>query len=239
MPNFIRLDARLSLAFDLYDPCELAADIGTDHAHLPAALLQRGRCQHMILTDLSESALQNARNEMIRFRLTDRVEIRLGNGLMPLEEPCGMISITGMGGRTIREILLAGRQKLQGASLILSAHTDLPLIREAVSMIGYHTDVEEPCFCAGRFYLVLRARPGYCPVTQQQLRLGGPLFDSSSDQLIPYLIRRREVLEESLRGLLTAEVQDQALITQIRGDIAAYQDFIGKGKKPYDCTGSV
>ena len=60
------LDPRLSLAFDLYDPCELAADIGTDHAHLPAALLQRGRCQHMILTDISESALENARMEMIR-----------------------------------------------------------------------------------------------------------------------------------------------------------------------------
>ena len=35
------LDPRLSLAFDLYDPCDLAADIGTDHAHLPAALHRR------------------------------------------------------------------------------------------------------------------------------------------------------------------------------------------------------
>ena len=43
MQHLIRLDARLSLAYDLYDPCTLAADIGTDHAHLPAALLQRGR----------------------------------------------------------------------------------------------------------------------------------------------------------------------------------------------------
>ena len=80
------LDARLSLAYDLYDPCELAADIGTDHAHLPAALLQRGRCQHMILTDLSESALRNARDEMIRLRLTDRVSLRRGNGLSPISE---------------------------------------------------------------------------------------------------------------------------------------------------------
>ena len=69
------LDPRLSLAFDLYDPCDLAADIGTDHAHLPAALLQRGRCRHMILTDISESALENARMEMIRLRLTDRVSL--------------------------------------------------------------------------------------------------------------------------------------------------------------------
>ena len=117
MQHLIRLDARLSLAYDLYDPCELAADIGTDHAHLPAALLQRGRCRHMILTDLSESALRNARDEMIRFRLTDRVTLRAGNGLEPLDEACGMISVTGMGGRTIRDILLEGKEKLQGASL--------------------------------------------------------------------------------------------------------------------------
>ena len=239
MSHTIRLDARLSLAYDLYDPCELAADIGTDHAHLPAALLQRGRCQHMILTDLSESALRNARNEMIRFRLSDRVSLRLGDGLAPLEEKCGMISVTGMGGRTVRNILLSGKEKLQGASLVLSAHTDLPLIREAVSLIGYHTDREEPCFCAGRYYLVLRARPGSRPATAQEIRLGGPLFDSGSDQLIPYLKRRRDVLERSLSGLLSAEDPDRGLISQVRADIEAYEDFITKGRKPDDRTGAV
>jgi len=239
MSRMIQLDARLSLAYDLYDPCDLAADIGTDHAHLPAALLQRGRCQHMILTDLSESALRNARNEIIRFRLSGRVSLRLGDGLSPLDETCGMISVTGMGGRTVREILLSGKDKLKGASLVLSAHTDLPLIREAVNMIGYHLDREEPCFCAGRYYLVLRARPGIRSVTQREIRLGGPLFDSASDQLLPYLARRREVLENSLRGLLIAEKPDEPLISQVREDIRYYDEFIGKGMNCHDSTGPV
>ena len=156
MAHPVTLDPRLSLAFDLYDTCELAADIGTDHARLPAALLQRGRCRRMILTDLSESALANARGEIIRRRLTDRVDFRCGNGLQPLQETCGMISVTGMGGRTIRDILLSGQDRLRGASLLLSAHTDLPLIREAVREIGYRLDREEPGFCAGRYYLVIR-----------------------------------------------------------------------------------
>ena len=150
-----------------------------------------------------------------------------------------MISVTGMGGRTVREILLSGKEKLQGASLILSAHTDLPLIREAVSLIGYHTDREEPCFCAGRFYLVLRARPGARATTEKELRLGGPLFESASDQLIPYLKRRREVLENSLKGLLSAESPDRALIGQVREDIRAYDDYIEKGLNSHDRTGSV
>ena len=226
MPTPVNLDARLSLAFDLYDPCELAADIGTDHAHLPAALLQRGRCQHMILTDLSESALNNARGEISRLRLTDRVSFRCGNGLQPLREQCEMISVTGMGGRTIRDILLSGQDRLKGASLLLSAHTDLPLIREAVCRIGYHLDREEPCYCAGRFYLVLRARPGAADLSPREIRLGGPLFDSASDQLIPFLIRRRDVLDEKLQGLLTAEKQEESLINQVREDIAFYESRI-------------
>ena len=218
----ISLDARLSLAFDLYDPCDLAADIGTDHAHLPAALLQRGRCQRMILTDLSESALNNARGEILRLRLAHRVSFRCGDGLQPLWEPCGMISVTGMGGRTIRDILLSGRDRLQGASLLLSAHTDLPLIRDAVRRIGYHLDREEPCCCAGRFYLIFRARPGAAEMTPREIRLGGPLFASASDQLLPYLSRRRDVLREKLDGLLSAGEPEEALIVQLREDIAYY-----------------
>ena len=159
-------------------------------------------------------------------RLTDRVTLRAGNGLEPLDEACGMISVTGMGGRTIRDILLEGKEKLQGASLVLSAHTDLPLIREAVQEIGYHLDREEPCFCAGRYYLVLRARPGRKQLTPREIRLGGPLFSSSSDQLIPYLTRRREVLEAKLRGLLAAEPPDESLINQLREDIAFYNVYI-------------
>ena len=239
MTRTILLDARLSLAYDLYDPCELAADIGTDHAHLPAALLQRGRCRHMILTDLSESALRNARDEMIRFRLTDRVTLRAGNGLEPLDEACGMISVTGMGGRTIRDILLEGKEKLQGASLVLSAHTDLPLIREAVQEIGYHLDREEPCFCAGRFYLVLRARPGAREMTPREIRLGGPRFESSSDQLIPYLSRRLDVLLDRLRGLESAESPDEEQIVQIREDAEYYREFIRKGRQSHDSEGTV
>ena len=231
MSRMIQLDARLSLAYDLYDPCDLAADIGTDHAHLPAALLQRGRCQHMILTDLRESALKNARETVIRCRLSDRTDLRAGDGLQPLEEACGMISITGMGGRTVHDILLEGAGKLRGASLVLSAHTDLPLIREAVCRIGYHLDREEPCFCAGRYYLVLRARPGACPLTPRELRLGGPLFESQSSQLIPYLTRRREVLQDKLRGLVSADKPEESLIAQVREDIAFYDGMIGKGRE--------
>ncbi len=220
MAHPVLLDPRLSLAFRLYDPCDLAADIGTDHAHLPAALLQRGRCQRMILTDRSPDALANARAEILRQGLQDRVSLRLGDGLAPLGEACGVISVTGMGGRTIRDILLAGRDRLRGASLILSAHTDLPLIRQTVAEIGYHLDREEPCKSAGRFYLIFRARPGAAALSPREIRLGSVLFHSGSPDLLPYLRRREEILQSMLTSLRGAPHPDEARIAELEADLS-------------------
>ncbi len=227
-PRPLQLDSRLSLVFDLYDECNLAADIGTDHARLPAALLQRGRCRHMILTDISLDALSNARSEIIRCGLTDQVDLRLGDGLSPLSDSdiCGMISVTGMGGRTIRDILLSGRDKLHGASLILSAHTDCHLIRQTVSDIGYHIDSEEPCFDSGRYYLVLRARPGSVHLSGREIRLGGPLFRSSSPHLIPFLLHRKEILSVRLRGMISASRPNHESISLLHSDIKYLEQMI-------------
>jgi len=229
------LDERLSMAYSFYVECDLAADIGTDHGFLPAALLASGRCRRMILTDLSASALENARKEMIRRGLLSRVSLRLGDGLAPLSEPCGVISVMGMGGRTIRDILLSGASRLAGASLILSAHTDLPLIRQAVRDVHYTLDREEPVLAGGRYYLVLRARPGDWEADARTLRLGGPLFRSGSPLLRPYLARRREILQERLRGLRSAREPNQELIAETLEDIHYYTQFL---EDAYDCSRS-
>ena len=71
------LDERLRSAMALYDPCNLAADIGTDHARLPSALLRSGICKRMILTDISRSALDNARMEIRRHHLDSAADLRL------------------------------------------------------------------------------------------------------------------------------------------------------------------
>ena len=217
------LDARLELALQLYEKCELAADIGTDHAHLPASLLRNGKCRRMILTDISESALKNAEREMVRCRLLDRVELRLGDGLAPLTEACGMISILGMGGRTMAEILLRGRKQLRGASLLLSAHTDLERVRRAVMEIDYHVLSETPVRDNGRFYLMIKAAPGAEPMTASEIRTGKRLADSEAPCLNAYLAHRMDVLREKESGLLCAELPDRSRLDEVREDLAVLE----------------
>ena len=222
----MNLDPRLSLAFDLYDDCSLAADIGTDHAHLPIALLKSGKCRRMILTDISPDALRNAQDNIGKARLGDRVDFRLGDGLGAVSEPCGMISVLGMGGRTIQQILMDQPSSLQGANLLLSAHTDLHLVRQAVMEIGYHLISETPVFDTGRYYLILKAVPGKEKISPREIQYGVKLFESDSPALQPFLAHRIEVLEAKLNGLQKASVPDEKLIAELQSDIRFLQSHL-------------
>ena len=103
------LDERLSLAAQLYEPCALGADIGTDHALLPCYLLTHNICQQMILADVSPKALLHAEESVRRHHLEKRAHVRLADGLDALTEPCGCVSMMGMGGETIRTYGAAAR----------------------------------------------------------------------------------------------------------------------------------
>lgn len=223
------MDPRLTLAFEMYDSCELAADIGTDHAYLPAALLVSGKCKKMILTDISTSALKNAQSEITRLQLSDKAILRCGNGLLPIWETCQMISIMGMGGKTISQILTEGKDHLKNAVLLLSAHTDLDKVRSTIFSVGYHITAEEPCYDSGRFYLFIKAEPGYAEMTDQQIRTGVCILQSHATCLKDYLRRRMEVLSAKLHGLQTADSVDPLLYQQTSDDIEYYRKALDSG----------
>lgn len=217
------LDERLSLAADLYVPCELGADIGTDHGQLPCHLLQNNICRRMILADVSPKALSRAEAEVQRQGLQDRAVLVCADGLDALTEPCGCVSAMGMGGETLAGILTRGQHKLHGATLVLSAHTELHLVRQAIRDIGYHITREVLCRAAGRFYVFWQAIPGAEPTTEEEIRYGSLLLKEMTPLLREYITWRIKVIQAKLNGLTSAAVPDIDAIRQAQNDIAFYQ----------------
>jgi tRNA (adenine22-N1)-methyltransferase len=216
------LDERLSLAAALYHPCDWGADIGTDHAYLPCHLLRAGICQHMIAADVSEKALARAKENLTRQKLINRAEIVLADGLNAITRKCGCISVMGMGGELMGNILRNGQDKLQGAVLVLGAHTELNLVREAIRDVGYHIVQERLCKAAGRFYVFWRAEAGLEDLSSMDIRYGGLLWQEDAVLLREYAAWRRRVLEDKERGLLAASARDDDAIREVRADIAWY-----------------
>ena len=216
------LDERLSLAAELYEPCEWGADIGTDHAFLPCHLLRTGACRHMIAADVSEKALARARENLTRQHLIDRAEVVLADGLNAVTRPCGCISVMGMGGELMARILRKGQDKLQGAVLVLGAHTELHLVREAIRDVGYHIVQERLCKAAGRFYVFWRAEYGSANMSAEEISYGRLLWQEEPSLLREYATWRRRVLQDRERGLLAATVRDEYAIREVQADIDWY-----------------
>ncbi|MBR4332945.1 MAG: SAM-dependent methyltransferase [Clostridia bacterium] len=193
MKQPIVLDDRLSRAAALFPACAYGADIGADHGRLSCYLLLNGICERMCVADISAPSLQKAMELITGQGLDARADFRVGDGLSVLPQRADAVAILGMGGHTLCGILTAGAENLQGASLILSAHTDVQLLRKTLMELAYRIDREEIAFAAGRFYVVLRAVPGHESMGERELLLGPRLMESVPEHYKEYLAWRMAI----------------------------------------------
>ena len=195
------LDERLQAAFDMVPPCRVCADIGADHGRLSAVLLLKERVQHMLVADLSPQSLAKARNRLENLRLEHRATFAVADGLAALEAlpaaRADAVCILGMGAETLAGILIRGREKLLGATLVLGAQTKLPLLRQAVVEVGYRIREERPARSLGRWYLLMRAAPalrGEADYGAKELFVGPCLLRDKPPQGKAFLLQRKQLL---------------------------------------------
>ena len=187
MRRFPELDDRLSRAAALFPACAYGADIGADHGRLSCFLLESGKAERMCVADISADSLKKAEGLLASRGLSEKADFRVGDGLRVLEQPADAIAILGMGGHTLCGILENGRDQLRGAALILSAHTDMQLVRQTLAELKYKIETEEIAYAANRFYCLLRAVPGEEALTEKQLLLGPRLMESVPAHYLEYL----------------------------------------------------
>lgn len=188
------LDERLHAAAELFTACDLGADIGADHGRLSCYLLANQICKRLIVSDISADSLSKARRLLTLHGLEQQAQFRVADGLDALEHPVQCLAICGMGGRLMREILERGKEKLGEADLVLSCHTEIPLLRKALCDIGYHIDAERLVRANGRFYVVMRAVSGKRQYTEKEVYLGPLLMAEKPPLWLPYLRWREGVV---------------------------------------------
>lgn len=209
------LDERLQTALDLVRPCALCADIGADHGKLSAMLLTTGCAQHVIAADVSAKALAKAEHRLQLMGLSSRATLMVADGLAALPDAapfCETVCILGMGGETISCILADGAERLHGAALVLGPHTQLELVRETLSKIGYALVSERIARADGRMYIVMLAEPSQGTYyTEKELLLGPCLLRTRAPHWRAYLKRREGLLCETLVGMESATTQQNGV----------------------------
>ncbi len=130
------------------------ADIGSDHAYLPVALLRRGVIEAAVAGEVAATPFQAAKRTVCDNGLEQRIRVRLADGLSAIEpdDRITAVSLCGMGGETIRDILKAGKAHLSGHErLVLQPNGGEQPLRVWLMHNGYRI-VSEELLHENRFY---------------------------------------------------------------------------------------
>ncbi|UQB26160.1 tRNA (adenine(22)-N(1))-methyltransferase TrmK [Pseudomonas syringae] len=152
------------------------ADIGSDHGYLPVALLNRGVISAAVAGEVALTPFYAAERTVRENDLEQQITVRLANGLAAIEPGDGItaVSLCGMGGETIRDILESGKARLSGQErLILQPNGGEQPLRVWLMENGYRIVYEE-VLRENRFdyEIIVAERTGPVTYTAEELYFG-------------------------------------------------------------------
>lgn len=170
------LDGRLLSVARLVRQGAEFADIGTDHAYLPLALLSEGKIEHAVCSDINEGPLNSARKNAKEAGLYDKIRFFLTDGAAELsEEGITDMAICGMGGELITDIIdRAPYLKNGDVRLILQPMSKQAHLRAYLAGAGFEIIAEDYSYSQGKYYVTLASHytgTAYTP-TDIELELG-------------------------------------------------------------------
>lgn len=178
----IKLSPRLKKISEYINDNSNMVDIGCDHGLLDIYLIQNKKNIKIIASDVNNNALNNAKNNIKKYKLENKITTILSNGLDSIDTTnIDTIVISGMGSHTIVGILYNNLKKLKKVDrLILQSNNDLDFLRYKVTKIGYYIKKEELVNDSGIIYTIIEFEKGYRFYTKKQLYFGPYLLKENS-----------------------------------------------------------
>lgn len=156
MNNIINISERLKCVAGLVNKGARVVDIGTDHAYLPIYLVQNGISNKVYACDVRKEPLRRAKLHIDEYGLSDKITTQLCDGLKGINKgDVDTVTICGMGGKLMKNILKAGIDKLgDNTQLVLSAQSELRDFRKHLLETGIDIKSEHMLLEDGKYYFI-------------------------------------------------------------------------------------
>lgn len=221
----MKLDNRLMAIANLVRNGKDFADIGTDHAYLPVYLVEKGIINKAIASDLRVGPLDNAKATVELYDYSDKIELRLSDGLDNFNEnEVQEISVAGMGGLLISSFIERTKWlKNKDIHLILQPMTHIEDLRKALFDNGFIIDNEVVAEDGDKSYIVISAYfyDNVTVYTDLDL-IVGKLPQNSDDLSERYLEKLHNKYNKKLTALKKAN-KDCEDLEKIVGELSKWQ----------------
>lgn len=221
----MKLDSRLMAIANLVRENKFFADIGTDHAYLPVYLVEKGIINKAIAADLRVGPLENAKLAVESYNYSDKIELRLSDGLDNFKEnEVEEIAIAGMGGLLISSFIeRTVWLKNSDIHLILQPMTHVEELRKTLFDNGFIIDSEVVAEDDDKLYIVVSAYYYGDSTAYTDFNLiVGRLPHNNDDLSKKYLTKIYEKYNKKLVALKKANKECEEL-EKIVGELSKWQ----------------
>ena len=153
------LNKRLQTLSAFIEKEDIVLDIGCDHALLEIYLVLNKNIK-IVGSDINTGPLEKAKENLKKYHLTKKIELRLGDGLNSMSCDINTIVISGMGGLSIISILKDIKKYSNIKKIIISPNNDFELTRKEICKLGFYLEKEEMVLENNKYYLISEYRLG-------------------------------------------------------------------------------
>ena len=153
------LSERMLMAAKMVRKGNSVADIGTDHAYLPAWLILNGISPKALACDVRKGPLENAKKTVEAYSIEDKITLRLSDGFDEIEPfEADDFIMCGMGG-TLMEQLVSRTHWLKDNKkrIIVQPQSHAEDIRRFFVENGFEILFEDACIDSGKLYCAMAA----------------------------------------------------------------------------------
>lgn len=166
-------------------------DVGCDHALLDIYLLEKNDNLKLVASDLRESPLLKAKENIEKYSFSNKIKIKLSYGIDDLEDYIDTVVISGMGTDTIIEILDKGKEDIKRINrIVLSSNNKYEELREYMTSIGFKINKEQIVYSDKKYYIIIDFIKGNIKYNKKELFFG------------PYLLKNKDELFYKYYGII-------------------------------------
>ncbi|MBO1626506.1 tRNA (adenine(22)-N(1))-methyltransferase [Bacillus arachidis] len=220
--NEVKLSKRLEEVVREIPVGSTVADIGSDHAYLPCYTIINNIATKAVAGEVVDGPFRSAQATVAESGLQEKVDVRKGNGLAVITPgEVDVITIAGMGGALIRDILESGKEKLSGVTrLILQPNIAAHHIREWFIENGWELIHEKIIKEDGKIYEILVGEKGnpltpYHENKQAELFIGPFLMKEKSDAFVEKWENELKNFQNILKQLERATESEDTKVKRI------------------------
>jgi len=136
----MKINNKLKQIAELVLPNSFLLDVGCDHALLDIYLTNKNvRC---IGSDINILPLEKAKENIKKYRVEDKITLKVGDGLEHLTNEIDTIVISGMGGILIKDIIKKDLNKIGNQKIITCPNNDSYVLRKFMTSNGFKIEKE-------------------------------------------------------------------------------------------------